>query len=81
MPSHNKPLRQQIKDLYCERQGLSYESQKYKRITKDIEILALQIESEHHWSATPSFWVAVMAMVAACIAAYPVVVSFLSNAH
>ncbi|MFA6443730.1 MAG: hypothetical protein WCV99_15445 [Sterolibacterium sp.] len=29
---------------------------------------------KHHWSVTPGFWVGVVAMVAACIAAYGVLV-------
>ena len=37
---------------------------------KDIEVLALQLESKHHWSATPGFLVSVVAAVAACGALY-----------
>jgi hypothetical protein len=32
-----------------------------------------------HWSTTPAFWVAVLAMCAACIAAYPTVKDWLAT--
>lgn len=79
MPSKNTTIRHQIKELYSQRIGHSYESLEYKRITREIEILSLQIESEHHWSATPGFWVSFVAMIAACIAAYPIVFEYVNK--
>ena len=39
------------------------------------ELLHRQLNDimEPHWTLTPAFWVASLAMIAACIAAYPVV--------
>ena len=79
MLSPNKSIRLKIKDLDRQRENVSYESVTYHRLTREIEILALQLEAEHHWSTTPGFWVMVVAMVAACIAAYPVVQPLLTE--
>ena len=75
----NKKLREQIEALEKQREGMSQGNIDYSRITEDIKALALQLEPEHHWSTVPLFWVSVVAMVAACIAAIPVVHSFLQD--
>lgn len=72
MLAKNDAIRRQIADLEKQREGMSYGSVDYPRITADINSLALQLKAEHHWSAAPGFWVAVVAMVAACVAAYSV---------
>jgi len=58
---------------------MSHGSIDYPRITADIQSLAAQLEPEHHWTTTPTFWVAFVAMLAACVAAYPVVRSFFAD--
>jgi hypothetical protein len=41
-------------------------------ISTEINTRLLKALKEPHWSTTPLFWVYVVAAVAACIAAYPV---------
>lgn len=76
----NATIRKRIADLEKEREGMSYGSIDYPRITAEIHALALQLKPEPHWSTTPGFWVAVVAMVAACVAAYPVLFQSKPNA-
>jgi len=49
---------------------LIHERQQAKEKANHVELLA-EIKRPH-WSVTPLFWVSVLAAVAACIAAYPV---------
>ena len=79
MKTRNADIRSQIKALYASRHGMSYGSIDYQRITKEIEVLSLQLDTDHHWSASPGFVVAIIAAVAGCIAAYPVVRSWLAE--
>jgi hypothetical protein len=67
---HNRDIRKRIESLEQERVGMSYGHVDYLRITADIQSLALQLKAEPHWSTVPSFWVSVVAMISACIAAY-----------
>jgi len=79
MSAKNAGLRKRIEALESQRLSMSFGSIDYPRITAEIESIAAQLEPEHHWTTTPTFWVAVVAMLAACIAAYPVVQSFLKD--
>ena len=42
-------------------------------VSTEINARLLKVAATPHWSLTPLFWVSVVAAVAACIAAYPVV--------
>jgi hypothetical protein len=41
-------------------------------LIREMNARELKILSKPHWSVTPLFWVSLIAAVAACIAAYPV---------
>ena len=79
MNKRNLSLRTQIKELYKQRESISYGNSEYQRITKEIEILSLQIETDYHWSTSIGFYVSIIAMIAACLVAYPVVESFINK--
>lgn len=71
MPSkHNREIRERIAALEKQREGMSYGSIDYPRITAEIQALALQLKQEPRWFEIPGFWVTVIAMLASCAAAY-----------
>lgn len=78
MNNRNAELRKQIAELEKQLVGMSHGHIDRPRIVEDIKARALQLEPEHHWSVVPLFWVSVVAMIAACIAAYPIVTEWLS---
>ena len=47
--------------------------QEKRREIDEIRHREILKEVKKHWSVTPGFWISVVAMLAACIAAYPVV--------
>ncbi len=77
MQPRNAELREKIAELEKQLVGMSHGSVERPRIIEDIKALALQLEPEHHWSVVPLFWVSVVAMIAACIAAYPIASAWL----
>lgn len=66
-------LEMSLSELEEYRKTLSFESFAYARATEQLTLLRLQQASQPHWSVIPMFWVAVIAAIAGCIAAYPVV--------
>jgi hypothetical protein len=45
---------------------------------RQLESMKTALKPTHHWTATPAFWVALIAMVFAAIAAWPVIREWIS---
>jgi len=56
--------------------GMSYGHVNYAQLTQRLIAIRLEKLKKPHWSVVPLFWVSVIAAVAACIAAWPVISVF-----
>lgn len=81
MSPRNAEIRERIGVLEKQLEGMSIGDVDRPRIVEDIKTHALQLESEHHWSVVPLFWVSVVAMFAACVAAYPIAAAWFTSAR
>ena len=66
----NRELRSLIEQEQKRLFGMSDMDINRQPILERVKSYALQLEAEPHWTATPTFWVAVGSMLAASVSAY-----------
>lgn len=71
-PSHSEIIDMSIEELDAFLRNPLADSNDRDFATNTLVLKKLDNLKKPHWSVTPAFWVGSVAMVAACIAAYPV---------